>query len=136
MTARAWPAHGCSDLQNPRDAFDVLRETEPDLVLLDLHMPTRDGFVLLDQIVTWAAGGYLPVLVFTADTSTGAEHAALAAGARYFLTKPFNMGEVLLRVDNPLETRRLHQRLRRTSDQLAKKLHQVRRHEAARQATR
>lgn len=122
-------------VQDPLVALDTIAEVRPDLVLLDLHMPQLDGFALLAQIVQRAAGSYLPVLVLTADTTTGAAHKALAAGARDFLTKPFDITDVLLRVGNLLETRELHQRLRRDRNHLSSELHHVRSAEMARQAT-
>ena len=56
-------------------------------------------------------GGYLPVLVLTADATRSSRDEALSSGAHDYLTKPFDPGEVLLRVRNLLETRRLHQEL-------------------------
>lgn len=107
----------------------------PDLVLLDLHMPHVDGHQVLEQIVRRAAGSYLPVLVLTADTASDAIHRALAAGARDFVTKPFDATEVVLRVANLLETRALYQRLRENSAQLARELGQVRRHQVDEELT-
>lgn len=132
--------HNVHTLGDSRAALDVLAEVDPDLVLLDLHMPHVDGYAVLEEIVRRSAGGYLPVLVLTADTTARAAHRALAAGARDFLTKPFDAHEVLLRVGNLLETRDLHQRLRRISRHLAGELSQFRRvqdrHAAALEATR
>lgn len=127
-------------VQDPLVALDTIADVDPDLILLDLHMPKLDGLDLLPQIVQAAGGGYLPVLVLTADTTREAAHRALAAGARDFLTKPFDLTDVLLRVGNLLETRELHQRLRRVGADLASELRQVRRrdtlHQAARDAKR
>ena len=54
---------------------------------------------------------YLPILVLTADITPEAKRRALAGGARDFLTKPFDVMEVLLRIKNLLETRLLYQQL-------------------------
>ncbi len=97
---------------DPRDTEELLREVDPDLVLLDLHMPHLDGLTVLDLIVRYAAGSYLPVLVLTADTTSEARNEALSRGARDFVTKPFDLDEVTLRVANLLETRRLYDSLR------------------------
>jgi EAL domain-containing protein (putative c-di-GMP-specific phosphodiesterase class I) len=97
-----------------RRVRDLLPSVNPDLVLLDLHMPHVDGFALLQQISRFAAGSYLPVLVVTADITTEARNRALAQGARDFLAKPLDLVEVTLRVANLLETRQLHAALRRT----------------------
>ena len=96
-----------------RKVRDRLREHRPDLVLLDLHMPHVDGLQVLAQIKAHAAGDYLPVLVLTADTTTGARDHALSHGAHDFLTKPFDAVETTLRIANLLETRELHANLRR-----------------------
>jgi EAL domain-containing protein (putative c-di-GMP-specific phosphodiesterase class I) len=93
----------------------MLPSLDPDLVLLDLHMPYIDGYVVLQTITRFAAGTYLPVLVLTADSTTDARDRALGNGARDYLTKPFDAVEVALRVGNLLETRQLYGSLRRTA---------------------
>jgi EAL domain-containing protein (putative c-di-GMP-specific phosphodiesterase class I)/DNA-binding response OmpR family regulator len=86
---------------------------EPDLILLDLRMPVADGLSVLEDLPTHLpAGGFLPVLVLTADATRASRDRALSSGAHDYLTKPFDPAEVLLRVRNLLETRRLHQALR------------------------
>jgi adenylate cyclase len=77
-----------------------------DLILLDLHMPGMDGFQVMENLKQIEAGSYLPVLVITAQ----ADHKlrALKAGAKDFVSKPFDLGEVLARVYNMLEVRLLH----------------------------
>lgn len=95
-----------------RDALLRLDEIDPDLILLDLHMPQVDGFTVLREISERAAGSYLPVMVLTADARPEATEQALTLGARDFLTKPFNGTEVVLRARNLLETRYLHLTLR------------------------
>jgi EAL domain-containing protein (putative c-di-GMP-specific phosphodiesterase class I)/CheY-like chemotaxis protein len=93
---------------------DILPSVNPDLVLLDLHMPHLDGVAVLEQITRFAAGTYLPVLVLTADVTSDARNRALAHGARDFLSKPLDLTEVTLRIANLLETRQLYAALRRT----------------------
>jgi len=93
-----------------RTATTLFESCSPDLVLLDLHMPHRNGFEILQELRTRIAPeDYLPVLVLTADITPAAKERALSGGARDFLTKPFDMVEVLLRVRNLLEARLLHQ---------------------------
>jgi EAL domain-containing protein (putative c-di-GMP-specific phosphodiesterase class I)/AmiR/NasT family two-component response regulator len=98
-------------LQDPHRVEGLLGDVSPDLVLLDLHMPGMDGHEVLQQIVQFAAGSYLPVLVLTADGSSRARNQALSRGARDFLTKPLDITELTLRVANLLETRMLYQQL-------------------------
>ncbi|MBI4499251.1 MAG: response regulator [Chloroflexi bacterium] len=97
---------------DPRQAVLQYAEFRPDLILLDLHMPHVDGFTLLERFHSLIPeGSYLPILVLTADITPEAKQRALGSGARDFLTKPFDLMEVLLRVDNLLETRFLHLQL-------------------------
>ena len=91
----------------------------PDLVLLDLRMPAPDGFELMRLLEPWTRGPErLPILVLTADATAETKRRALAAGARDFLTKPFDPTEVGLRVGNLLEIRRLHVELQRHNQML------------------
>jgi EAL domain-containing protein (putative c-di-GMP-specific phosphodiesterase class I) len=101
--------HGFTD---PRRALAHCAEHLPDLVLLDLHMPDLDGFAVMESLKRMVpTDGFLPVLVLTADANAAVKERALAAGAKDFLTKPFDRTEVLLRVANLLETRALYRRL-------------------------
>jgi putative two-component system response regulator len=83
-------------------------EFEPDIVLLDLHMPKPDGLEILSYLSSMRASlGFLPVIVLTADTGRMARNSALLLGADDFLTKPLDEQDVVLRVRNLLRTRRL-----------------------------
>ena len=93
---------------DPMNGVMQAQTWQPDLILLDLHMPGLDGFGVLDAIRPQLAGGYLPVLMLIADSSDDTKRRALAGGVRDFLTKPFDATEVLLRVENLLETRSLY----------------------------
>ena len=101
--------HGLSD---SNAALAYIADNDPELVLLDLHMPGVDGYELLAALRERAGGSYLPVLVLTADTTHQAINRALDLGARDFVTKPFDIDEVTLRVRNLLETKELHTTLR------------------------
>jgi putative two-component system response regulator len=106
---------GCTNVASTQDSRDVpllLEKFKPDLLLLDLHMPHKDGVELLEEIRDqMASAEYLPILVLTGDLSAEARERTLAAGARDFVTKPFDRTEVLLRIRNLLETRHLHLQL-------------------------
>jgi adenylate cyclase len=88
-----------------------------DLILLDLQMPGMDGFQVMENLGEIEKGGYLPVLVITAQPAHKLR--ALEAGAKDFISKPFDLAEVLLRVHNMLEVRLLHQETKRLYDQVA-----------------
>jgi signal transduction histidine kinase len=104
-----------------RQAIPLWERHAPDLVLLDLHMPHRDGFAVLRDIRDRTApDDYHPVLVLTADATPEAKERALSTGAKDFLNKPIDATEALLRVHNLLETRVLYtqQRLARQAAEL------------------
>jgi len=110
-------------LTDPRDVLPTFLEFRPDLILLDLHMPHFDGFAVMERLQPWLSPDeYLPIVVLTADITAESKRRALAAGAADFLTKPFDSVEVLLRIQNLLEIRSLHQQLRRRTDALEERL--------------
>ncbi len=113
---------GYSHLKSTTDSRMVLplyEEFQPDLILLDLLMPYLDGFAVLGRLRSVVRKDtYLPVLVLTADITAEAKQNALAAGAKDFLTKPFDHTEVLLRIRNLLEARFLHLELKRQNESL------------------
>ncbi len=107
----------------PALALASCRSSLPDVILLDLHMPGTDGFAVMDELRPLRPEGtFLPVLVLTADAESGVKQRALAAGAKDFLTKPFDEIEVVLRVRNLLETKDLNTRLQRHNDELTAEL--------------
>lgn len=80
-----------------------------DLILLDLQMPEMDGFQIMEGLKEIETDGYLPVLVITAQP--GHKLRALQAGAKDFVSKPFDLVEVQTRIHNMLEVRLLYQKL-------------------------
>jgi DNA-binding response OmpR family regulator len=99
-------------LTEPRLAAERYLAFKPDLVLLDLMMPSIDGYALLGSLGRLTGEGDLvPIMVLTADTSIEAKHRALALGARDIVTKPFDVFEFALRVANLIELRILFEHL-------------------------
>jgi putative two-component system response regulator len=93
----------------------MFEQRDYDLLLLDLHMPAPDGFVVMEQLADRIDDTVsLPVLVLTGDATDEVKRRALSGGARDFLTKPFDQQEVRLRVRNLLEIRRLQLQQRQT----------------------
>ena len=108
---------------DPRQALPIFQKVQPDLLLLDLMMPHLDGYAVMKQLKPRIPpGGFLPILVITADVSPPTKHRALADGATDFLTKPIDAAEVVLRVHNLLETRCLHRQLEGENERLEVKV--------------
>ncbi len=91
-----------------REATSLYVQFRPDLILLDLHMPHKDGLQVMDELNQIAEASYLPILMLTGDISPEARREALSRGAKDFVNKPFNSDEVLLRIRTLLETRFLY----------------------------
>lgn len=97
---------------DPRLVVSLVNSFKPDLILLDLMMPHLDGFEVMEQLKPIIPEGtYLPILVLTADVTLESKKRALSIGASDFLTKPFDMVEVGLRIKNLLYTSSLVQQL-------------------------
>jgi diguanylate cyclase (GGDEF)-like protein len=92
---------------DPNAVCDLHRRNRYNLILLDLQMPGMDGFQVMEKLKEIEEDGYLPVLVITAQPDHKLR--ALTAGAREFVSKPFDLAEVLMRVHNMLEVRMLHE---------------------------
>ena len=92
--------------RNPREVCELHLKNRYDLILLDLQMPGMDGFQVMEALNKIETDGYLPVLAITAQPDHKLR--ALKAGARDFVTKPFDLAEVLIRVYNMVEVRLLH----------------------------
>jgi putative two-component system response regulator len=103
---------GFADVRTTQDGLQVpalFAEHQPDLVVLDLHMGHVQGtdvIRLLRPLIP--SGSYLPILVVSGDLTETARIAALTEGAVDFISKPYAVDEVLLRVRNHLHTRSLH----------------------------
>ena len=94
---------------NPHEVCALHRKNRYDLILLDLQMPGMDGFQVMEALKTNPADGYLPVLVITAQP--GHKLRALQAGAKDFISKPFDLVEARTRIHNMLEVRLLYKKL-------------------------
>ncbi|MGK5064290.1 response regulator [Janthinobacterium sp. LB3P112] len=94
---------------DPQAVCALHQQHRYDLILLDLQMPEMDGFEVMEGLRDLEAGSYLPVLVITAQP--GHKLRALQAGAKDFVSKPFDLVEVKTRIHNMLEVRLLYQKL-------------------------
>ncbi|MGO9717722.1 MAG: response regulator [Steroidobacteraceae bacterium] len=98
-----------SSTMNPREVCALHRKNRYDLILLDLQMPGMDGFQVMEGLKTNTTDGYLPVIVLTAQP--GHKLRALQAGAKDFISKPFDLVEVKTRIRNMIEVRLLYRQL-------------------------
>lgn len=95
-----------------REVQSIFESFKPDLILLDLMMPYLNGFEVMENLKGHISdGSYIPILVLTADITTETKKHALKDGANDFLTKPFDLTEVALRIRNLLYTKYLHQQM-------------------------
>ena len=102
--------------QDPREVCALHRKNCYDLILLDLQMPGMDGFAVMAALKSSATEGYLPVIVLTAQP--GHKLRALQAGAKDFISKPFDLVEAKTRIHNMLEVRLLYKKLESHARQL------------------
>jgi PAS domain S-box-containing protein len=99
-----------SSTMEPDTVCAMQRNAPFDLILLDLQMPGTDGFQVMEGLkASTGKDDYLPVLVITAQP--GHKLRALQAGAKDFVSKPFDMVEVKARIHNLIEVRLLHKQL-------------------------
>jgi len=95
-------------VKDSRKALEAYHESRPDLILLDINMPHIDGYQVIDQLMALNDPLLPPIVILTAQH--GKEHLlrALNAGARDFITKPFDRNELIMRVRNLLEAQLAH----------------------------
>lgn len=105
---------------DPFTVCDLHSENNYDLILLDLQMPGMNGFQVIESLKKRDPDGYIPVLVITAQTEQKMK--ALQAGAKDFISKPFELAEVLARVSNMLSVRLLHKQLHNANVMLEKRV--------------
>ncbi len=103
-----------SSTTNPREVCELHRENRYNLILLDLQMPGFDGFEVMEALKDIEPDGYPPVLVITAQPAHKLR--ALQAGAKDFISKPFDQAEILMRIHNMLEVRLLQNEAKNYSE--------------------
>lgn len=112
ILARAGAVSHPKSTGEPDHVASCFAEYRPDLIVLNLRIPNRNGLTVLEQLKPLIPqDAYLPILAIAADASPDVREQALAAGAKDFLTPPFEATEVVQRVRNLLQTRHLHMAL-------------------------
>lgn len=108
---------------NPREVTAYATAHHPDIVLLDLHMPTMSGVDVMRELRELPDLVYPFVVVLTGDDSQEAKARALSNGARDFIAKPFDTNEVALRIKNLADLRVMHKQLYQDNVSLEQKVH-------------
>src|SRR6185295_687633 len=101
---------------NPREVGELHRKNRYDLILLDLEMPEVDGFHVMEELRAIETDAYPPVIAMTIQPAYKLH--ALNAGAKDFISKPFDPDEALARIRNMLEVRLLHGKARNAAKAL------------------
>ncbi|MGH2374182.1 MAG: HD domain-containing phosphohydrolase [bacterium] len=123
LLKRAGAGSSPKSTSDPRQVVPCYVEFQPDLIILNLRTPNRDGITVLEELKRFIPEGtYLPILVIAGDVTPEAKQQALVAGAKDFLSTPFDATEVIQRIRNLLETRHLHMALQAQDSMLEAKV--------------
>lgn len=110
------PKYHILTANNGLEALDVIAKNDVDIIISDVMMPEMDGYELTRAIKSDEDFSHLPIILLTAKTQSEDHHEALEAGADDFITKPFRLKDLQLRIDNIVENR---QRIQRVSTSVA-----------------
>ena len=88
-----------------REAVELIEKTELDLIISDVMMPVMDGYELVKYVKNSVGYRHLPIIMLTAKTQETDKMDALTVGADEYMTKPFKMKELQLRIDNLIANR-------------------------------
>lgn len=103
---------------NAHAALNLIKETPPDLILLDVHLPDMDGFTLCQLIRQQPDYTAIPIIFLTASDDESSIRKAFQLGARDYVTKPFKQSELLARVNTQIRLRRQQQELKAAYQEL------------------
>ena len=92
--------------KNGREALDIIHQKDLDLIISDVMMPEMDGYALTRAVKSDPNYSHLPIILLTAKTQEEDEQEALRLGADEYLTKPFRLKDLKLRIDNIIENRK------------------------------
>jgi CheY-like chemotaxis protein len=88
-----------------RLGLDLARHSQPDVIVLDLHLPDLSGEEILRRLSSDPKTAEIPVIVLSADASSGQERTVRALGAAAYVTKPLDISTFLDALDETLSTR-------------------------------
>lgn len=111
--------YACISARDGEEALAKARAEMPDLVLLDMNMPVKDGFETLQEIRSDPAIGHIPVIILTAARIEPMDmQSALNMGADDYVTKPFDRRELLARIRTRLRVKETEDVIRRRNREL------------------
>lgn len=97
--------YGLLEAQNAAQALEVLKETRPDLILMDINMPDMDGYTLTSRIKTMPGFERVPIIALTANVMRGDKEKTLEAGCDGYIQKPLDIDQLLKEVAKFLSRR-------------------------------
>lgn len=98
-------------IQNPEQAFSSASEKKPDIILLDVSMPAKDGFTVCRELKADPVVSKIPVLFLSGQTGNDFVIRGLEAGAQDYITKPFSASELIARVETHLKLKMMFEKL-------------------------
>jgi two-component system cell cycle response regulator DivK len=90
---------------NAYDAFEVLKSTRPDLILMDINMPDMDGYTLTSKIRSMPGFERVPILALTANVMRGDKEKTLEAGCDGYIQKPLDIDQLIREVERFISRR-------------------------------
>ncbi len=100
-----------TDAENGQVAQELAEKNSPDLIITDVMMPVMDGFELCKRLKNSVDTSHIPVIMLTAKSARDSEILGLSEGADDYISKPFNINVLRLKVENILRTRKRYRAL-------------------------
>lgn len=119
LTRRGYRSHGVNDSLM---ALSEIQSKRPDLVLLDINMPNINGFEVCQQIKADEVTQNIPVIFISARDEVIDKVQAFKVGGVDYITKPFQIAEVVARIENQLTLRRLQRQLQEQNEKLKQEI--------------
>lgn len=130
LSAELSREHKVIEARDGVEALELVKQYRPDLVLLDYMMPDRNGMQVCTRMREARELKHIPVIMLTARADEKVKLECLRCGANDFISKPFALGELTLRVQNQLQIIAVQRRLRGKAHELQQALDQLKENEA------